>query len=206
VTDKLSLYNGALSKMGQPRLSALTDVGKARRELDAVYDKTVKACLEAGQWNFAMRLVKAETSPSVSSNFGYRYVFDKPDDWLRTNALSADEYARIPLIDYEDRTSHWHADVDIIYVRYVSNDADFGLDLGRWPESFTRYVELALACESCEQIVTSESKLEGLEKRRDKAFSKASATDAMNEPAVKFMPPGKLVSSRLGGSLRSRAR
>ena len=127
---------------------------------------------------------------------------DKPDDWLRTDALSADQYARIPLLDYDDRADFWLADIDTIYVRYISNDAQYGLDLGRWPESFTRYVEFVLACETCEQIVTSDSKLEGLEKRRDKAFSKASSTDAMNEPAVKFMPPGRLVSSRWGGRSR----
>lgn len=203
MTDQLSLYNGALIKLGQPRLNALTDEGKARRALDAEYAKTVKACLEAALWNFAMRFVQLETSPSVESNYGYPYVFDKPDDWLRTAGVTTDGYGKIPLLDYDDRASYIFADQSIIYLKYISNDADYGLDLGLWPQSFVDYVETSLAYAVCEEVTGSVDRKDRLEKARLKAKSHASNMDAMNEAVTRYPPPGRLVLSR-GFSSRRR--
>jgi hypothetical protein len=196
MTDTLSLYNGALVKIGQPRLATVTDEQKSRRALDFAYAKTVKACLENGQWNFAMRFASATESPSVDTTLGYQYVFDKPDDWLRTAAITTDAYGRVPLLQYDDRTDYWLADIATIYVRYVSNDPNYGLDLGRWPESFVDYVETALAVAICEEVTGSNTKLDKLEKDRDKAWKRASNRDVMNEAVTKFPPPGRLLRSR----------
>lgn len=203
MTDQLSLYNGALIKLGQPRLSALTDEGKARRALDAEYAKTVKGCLEAGLWNFAMRFVELTASPSADTNWGYRYVFDKPDDWLRTAGVTPDGHGRVPLLDYDDRSSYLLADIDTIYLRYVSNDPDYGLDLGKWPESFVEFVECSLALAVCEEVTGSNEKRDRLKQERKEAKHTASNTDAMNEPVTRYPPTGRLVASR-GSSSRYR--
>ncbi|RWF78988.1 MAG: hypothetical protein EOS26_03205 [Mesorhizobium sp.] len=204
MTDQLSLYNGALIKLGQPRLAALTDEGKGRRALDAEYAKTVKACLEAAFWNFAMRFVQLEATPSEGSNFGYQYVFDKPDDWLRTAGVTTDAYGKVPLLEYDDRANTVVADLSTIYFRYVSNDEDYGMDLGLWPQTFVDYVETCLAWTVCEEITGSVERKERLDKARDKAKYKASNTDAMNEAVTRYLPPGRLVQSR-GSTSRSRA-
>jgi hypothetical protein len=196
MTDQLSLYNGALLKLGQPRLVTLTDEGKARRALDDVYAKRVKACLEEALWNFALRLQQLETSPSVGSNFGYSYVFDKPDDWLRTAGVTTDGYGKNPLLNYDDRGSFIFADIDTIYMTYVSNDEDYGMDLGMWPESFVAFVEADLALQTCEDITGSTEKKQALEKERKLAKARASTNDAMNEPVTRYPPTGRLVASR----------
>lgn len=196
MTDQISLYNGALQKLGHARLVALTDEGTARRALDECYAKVVKGALEAGLWNFAMRFTEVTTSPSVGSNYGYRYVFDKPDDWLRTAGVWEDGDKRSPLLDYDDRGSYWMANQETIYVQFVSNDVDWGMDLGLWPESFVKFVEFALAEATCVDITGSESKLDDLGKRKERARKDASNTDAMNEPVTRFPPSGRLVRSR----------
>ncbi|QND67640.1 hypothetical protein HB777_29360 [Mesorhizobium loti] len=203
MTDQLSLYNGALIKLGQPRLAALTDEGKARRALDAEYAKTVKACLEAAFWNFAMRFVQLEATPSVGTSFGYQYVFDKPDDWIRTAGVTSDPYGKVPLLDYDDRASRVLADMSVIYFRYISNDQDYGMDLGLWPQTFVDYVETCLAFATCEEVTGSAERKDRLDKARDKAKYKASNTDAMNEAVTRYPPPGRLVQSR-GSSSRGR--
>lgn len=196
MTDQLSLYNGALQKVGQPRLVALTDEGPARRALDDCYAKVVKGCLEAGLWNFAMRFAEATTSPSVAANYGYRYVFDKPDDWLRTAGVWEDGDKRSPLLDYDDRGSHWMANQETIYVQWVSNDEDYGLDLGLWPESFVEFVEYRLAKTICVDVTGSETKLDKLQEGEERARRIASNRDAMNEAVTRFPPSGRLVRSR----------
>ncbi|MBZ9981333.1 hypothetical protein LB521_09195 [Mesorhizobium sp. BR-1-1-8] len=203
MTDQLSLYNGALIKLGQPRLSALTDEGKARRALDAEYAKTVKACLEAAFWNFAMRFVQLETTTSEGTNWGYQYVFDKPDDWIRTAGMTIDPYGKVPLLDYDDRTSYVLADISVIYLRYVSNDQDYGMDLGLWPQTFVDFVETSLAWTVCEEVTGSADRKDRLEKARSIAKYKASNTDAMNEAVTRYPPAGRLVQSR-GSSSRYR--
>lgn len=203
MTDQLSLYNGALIKLGQPRLAALTDEGKARRALDAEYAKTVKGCLEAAFWNFAMRFVQLEATPSAGSSFGYQYIFDKPDDWIRTAGVTIDGYGKVPLLDYDDRASLLLADYATIYLRYVSNDQDYGLDLGLWPQTFVDYVETCLAWAICEEVTGSADRKDRLEKARSIAKYKASNTDAMNEAVTRYPPPGRLVQSR-GSSSRRR--
>lgn len=196
MADQLSLYKGALLKLGQPRIVSLTDEGTARRALDDCYAKIVKGCLEAGLWNFAMRFAEATASPSAGTSFGYSHVFDKPDDWLRTAGVWEDGTQKTPLLEYADRVSVWLANREKIYVAWISNHEDYGMDLGRWPESFVDFVEYALAEAVCAEVTGSESKLEKLETGKEKGRRIASNRDAMNEPVTRFPPPGRLVTSR----------
>lgn len=203
-TSKLSLYNGALRALGERKLSALTEERLPRRVLDDVWDGgAVDACLERGQWNFAMRTVKAEYSPSVEPSFGLRRAFDKPTDWIRTSGLCSDEYFQCPLTQYRDEAGFWYADLDAIYVRYVSNHSSYGNDLSLWPESFVSCVELYLASEVCETITQSESKRKRIEKQLDDQLVKARSKDAMDEPPA-FPPQGRWSRARMGRGMEGR--
>src|SRR5258708_823139 len=122
MTDKLSLYNGALTEfLGERKLANLTENREPRRVLDEIWDGgALRYCLEQGLWNFAMRTIQLTYSPSVEPDFGFRYAFDKPTDWVRTAALCVDEFFRCPLLQYNDEAGFWFADIDTIYVRYIS--------------------------------------------------------------------------------------
>lgn len=206
-TTKLSLYNGALRNLGEGKLASLSEDRGPRRILDDIWDSgAVDACLERGQWNFAMRTVKADYSPSVEPSFGYQRAFDKPVDWIRTTGLCSDEYFNFPLNQYRDEAGFWYADLDTIYVRFVSNHETYGNDLSLWPESFVKCMELYLAVEACEPITQSASKLDKLSRSLEKAFTFARGKDAMDE-ATSFPPQGRWATSRMGcGSVGRRAR
>src|SRR5690606_11544358 len=106
---------------------------KSRRELDGVFERGgVRTCLKQGQWNFAMRTVRLDYSPSVEPDFGFARAFAKPEDWVRTCGVSEDEFFKSTLLDYVDEAGFWFADIDTIYVRYVSDDVEYGLDYGKW--------------------------------------------------------------------------
>lgn len=197
--DKLSVYNGALRVIGERRLGSLTENREPRRLLDDAWDDDfLNAVLEAGQWNFAARTSKFTYSQSVTPDFGYTYAFEKPSDWIRTMGVAADEYLRAPIFDYEDSQQYWWVDYQEIYVRYVSNDATYGLDLSLWPKSFTSYVEHALAEEIVMPLTQSETKAKELERKTGKALIKARSMDAMNQP-TQFPPAGRFLTARLGG-------
>ena len=177
---KLALYSAALRHIGERKLASLSENREPRRVLDDAYDQVVAECLEAGQWHFAIRTVKIDSSPSLTPAFGWSYGFDKPEDWVRTAGISSTEKFDPPLSRFIDETDYWMADVDPIYVRFVSKDTEFGMDLGRWPPGFTRFVELSLALAVCERLTQNGAKGETLARDLKRAKRDALGKDAMN--------------------------
>lgn len=196
-TTKQSLFTNALMELGDYNVDTGEDVESARA-LVAIYDKVVEDCLNKGSWNFAMSSSQFNADTGVEPNFGYTEVFAKPSDWIRTHALSLDEYFNTPLAEYVDENGYWYSDSTPIYVRYVSNDTGQGLDLGKWPRSFTRYVELELAARVCYRLTQDKSLREEIKKMRDDAKKMALSHDAMNDAQPKFRPIGKWGKARSG--------
>lgn len=136
---------------------ALGDMGKVavrnvdfRRALNRVYDRTVEECLTLAPWNFAMETLAAEAD--TGPDLGYTHVFIKPSTWLKTEALSLNSSFSNPLLSYYEDARFWAADTGHIYARYVSSDTGQGLEYAKWPPTFTRYVELALACQIFDEM------------------------------------------------------
>lgn len=200
MTSALTLYNAALVEIGQGRLASLSDTAKSRYELDAVYSDVVADCLEAGSWNFALRAVQLDADATITPAFGWTDVFAKPTDFVRTAMLSGDENFSIPLNEYGEENGVWLANVTPIYVQYVSNGADYGLDLTAWPRTFARFVELSLAERVAIAITQSDTQKERLIKLMIRAKRDAMNKDAMGE-APKFPPQGSWNNAR-GGSSR----
>lgn len=204
--DRLLLYNGATRLIGEKRLQSVSEERESRHYLDDVWDNgAIDFCLEQGMWKFAMRTVELTYSPSIDPAFGYQYAFDKPTDLLRLSALSADEYLRIPLLDYRDDAGFWFADIEPIYASFTSNDDEFGYDPSLWTQRFRRYVEAYLASEIALSITQIEAEKRGqLRKLAKERLIDAQSHDAQAGP-TRFPPEGNWVLSRYGrGSKRDR--
>lgn len=207
---KLALYNGALRRLGSRELASLTENREPRRVLDGIWggsDRVVKKALEKGEWNFAIRTVEGTYSSTVEPDFGFRRAYDKPTDMRRLAALSADEYFGRPLVNaqYVDEAGYWFTDLDVLYVRYISDNTDYGLNSAAWPEAFKEYIECDLAWEACERITNATAKRDRIERDRMNALKSAKSNDAMAE-GVKFLPHGSWSSSRSGRFGRNNSR
>ena len=199
MTTKLSLYNGALNVIGEPPLEALDDDVPARYALDDVWDRdAINTCLNMGQWNFAMRAVRLEYEPSITPSFGPRRAFERPDDFVRVAGICSDEYYQNPLRDYMWEGGYWYADLDQIYVRYVSNDPAYGNDYSLWPPIFTRFVETWLAFQITSRATFSE-KREMAKVAMEDAQKQAASNDAMEQPSPR-QPTGSWVRARSANS------
>lgn len=196
----LGVWNAALREIGERNLTDTGEGVEAARVLADVYNDVVTDCLTEGQWNFATRTVMVESDTGVTPAFGPQEVFAKPDDWLRTTALSAEEELQTPLERYLDDVDYWSADVTPIYVRYISNSADWGFNLANWPRAFTRFVELSLALRVCERLSQNQSKWDRLADQVKEAKRKALSQDAMNEAQPKYSPMGSWNAARGGGN------
>lgn len=193
---KLQIYNGALRLLEERKLSSLSENREPRRVLDDIWDEgAIDACLEMGLWNFATRSVKAEYSPSVEPPFGLAFAFDKPTDWIQTAAVCYDAHYTTPCIQYVDEAGYWFADVDTLYIKYVSNLNTYGADLSLWPQSFAKMVQAYMALEAVGRITGNKTDRQVVEREFNLRLSAARNKDAMNEP-TKFPAVGSWVGSR----------
>ena len=200
MTDRLKIYNGALMILGERDLASLTEERESRRKLDQVWnDGGVRRMLEMAQWKFAMRASRVDYDAGVSPEWGFRRAFAKGDDWVVTSAVCQDELYRVPLVRYLDEIGYWWADLDTIYVRYVSDGAQYGGDLSRWPSTFTDAVKGYFAQRIVASVQgASEGKIDQVEKAAERLLRTAKNKDAMAGPQ-QFVAPGTWVQSRSGG-------
>lgn len=195
-TSKLALYNGALLILGERKLASLSENREPRRALDDAYDDGVSYALESGFWNFAMRAVQIDNSASVTPTFGYTYAFTKPSDVVRIHSYGSNETFAPPLLTIVDEPNYWYANIDPLYVRYVSNDTAYGMDLSLWSAMFADYVMHHLAVKTCKRI-TGKMPDSDLQNRERRALARAQSKDAMDEPPG-FPPRGSWATSRRG--------
>lgn len=196
--DKLGLYQGALRMVGERKLSGLTENRKPRHDLDDVWaEDPIKACLEAGGWAFATRTAAMEADSGISPDFGYTYGFEKPSDWVRTVAISLDEYFNPPLTEYRDEGGYLWLDNEEVYFAWVSDDASYGRNYSLWPISFQNYVMAYMGKKILPGLTSSKTDIESLDNDMKKYLSQAQGKNALTRPTQR-QPQGSWVSSRGG--------
>lgn len=197
---QLSLYNRALVLLGQTQLANVTEAVESRYLLDGIWDNegAIKYCLGEGQWTFASIYTKVHNDTTIHPSFGYAFAFSKPDYFVRDIGMWSDERSNTPLLNVRDSGNYWLADIQDIYLGYISIDPiSYGGNLALWPETFTRYVEGYLALGIAPKVLQSEQKVEALEKKVRKLLANARSKDAMELP-TSFTAAGSWVRSRWG--------
>lgn len=203
MATKLQLYNLALSHMKATALAAVDEAREARYTLDTWWDITVAEMLEAGFWKFALRTVSITENTSVTPEFGYSSVFDKPNDWVRTYLVSQSEMLNPPLDDWLEETQYFHANASPLYLRYLSNASTHGMDMEQWTSRFNIALSYKLAAYCCPTIMgSSDSEKERLKKDAADAVSSALSFEALREPN-KRPPDGQWNKARFGRRGRS---
>ncbi len=157
-------------------------------------DGFVNHVLEAGQWNFAVRTSKLDYDASIEPDFGYRYGFAKPSDWLRTVGVASDGHFYAPPEYYEDEGEYWWSDLQEMYIRYISNGSSYGTNYASWPEKFQQYVEWELA-KQIQPIATTELSTKDAFALCERALMEARSVDSMNQPN-KRPPVGSWAGAR----------
>ncbi len=199
---RLKIYNAACRFMGQTKLATITEAREPRYTFDDIWDNGfLNECLEQGQWNFSGRTASLTYSPSITPSFGHRYAFDIPTDLVRLKAMCQDEFLNVPLLRYRHDAQYWFADIDTIYINYVSDDDLFGNDRALWSESFRNYVEAHLAEKASISLTVSEERLKRITVTKEKALAVASSIDAQGDP-TKFFPRGAWALARGGNARR----
>jgi hypothetical protein len=85
--------------------------------------------------------------------------------------------------------------LDTIYLRYVSNDPLYGMNLSLWPETFREVVAIHFASKIIKKLGQSEEQKQLLEQQRDKLLKEAKNSDAQREGTI-FPAPGSWTTAR----------
>ncbi len=200
-TDRLRQYNGALQFLGQTRIANLSVNEKSRRELDAAWDESVEYMLSKGLWNFAIRSSELGFDDDVQPLSSYRYAFEIPDDFVRTVSLSPEGFDGLDLERYQTENGYWFCDVDRLFLRYVSDDPDYGLDLGRWPSAFSIAHQAYLAFKSGLPVTGDKNNRADVYTLHKRLLSEAKVSDAIEQPAAR-KPAGRWTSARFARGSR----
>lgn len=197
MADRLAIYNGALRLLGERRVT-LTETREPKLLLDDVWDEGgLGRCLAAGQWNWAARVVQLTPSGSQPQDFGYTNAFEAPTDIHRILAVAADGRMSRPLTAYEFSNSVFYADLEAIYLRYVSNDPAYGNDLSIWPPHYQAFVEAHFASEIAPRLTGAEDKADRMRRVRQQMLDEASVIDAQFGPST-LPPMGNWARARHG--------
>jgi hypothetical protein len=196
---KLGVFNAALDELGDHAIADTGEGVERARVLNRRWDRAVEDCMNEASWNFLTESARIYADTGFTAEFGYAKKFDKPADWVRTLGVSEDEHFSFPHLAYEDKSGHWRAENEPIYVCYVSSDTGLA-QLSNWPSAFTRYVEVELAARAAIKLAQGEGQKERIEKDRDAAKKKAKNIDAMDEVQPKFPPPSNWTLARAGRS------
>lgn len=196
MADRLTIYNGALRLLGPHQIASLSESGEARRALDSAWRNAGDLLLAEGLWNFAIRTVELSQDGDVEPLFGYDYAFRKPDDWVRTAAVAADGSFSAAMLDYADEAEYWYASVDPLYIRYVSDDDQYGWDVGAWRQPFAKALEAFLAFECGLPIAGDRATRDSLYSLYLGRLKRAKILDAVDE-RVQSKPAGSWTRARL---------
>jgi hypothetical protein len=185
---QLSVYNRALTALGQRRLATITEQCEPRRVLDDLWADCLQYCLEQGMWNFAM-INSSLAADMGSGDINYSHKYDKPGDLVHLFAISSSSTYDPPLVnDFVDQQAHWYANVATVYLRYTSNDGTSGGgNLGFWTQTFATYVAHVLAAWSAVRITGSEAMAQAMEVKAQRYLLAALAIDSV--PMLPGMRP-----------------
>lgn len=200
--DKLGVFNKCLVEfLGERAISSLSESVKSRRVLYSIWDgDLVNYALSAGMWDFASRAIKIDETPSVAPAFGWLYAFEIPSDFVSLVELSDNEDFSGSYTEYDIDAKYIYSDQSYLYLKYISDDGDYGGDLSLWTPAFTDYVACLMANRAASPMLLSKSDRDRLEIKLTKmALPFAKNKNAQNRPNRRI-ERGTWSNARYGGN------
>jgi hypothetical protein len=196
MATQLGIYNRALLILKSSTLTAVGEANEKARTLTSLYTDVLAYMLEQGFWKFAIRTVSVTEDDDNEPEFGLSMAFNKPEDWVSTYQISGNDRFDPPLENWIEESNLWFADISPLYVRYISNDADYGGDLTRFTARYTEAVAHELAKRAQPKIAAGMN-VKDLKDDCAGALSAALSFEALREPP-KRPQMGRWASSRFG--------
>ena len=142
----------ALTRIGQSRISSLSQTGVLAELSNLYYEATLNELLSAYEWPFA--IARTQLSSSTNTNMtGYGYMYQLPVNYLRVITMLSED-------DYSDLTDAWEIEGDKLYsdktpayIKYISTITS----PTRLPQAFVEALYLRIASKMVLKITQDQS-------------------------------------------------
>jgi hypothetical protein len=191
-----SICNQALIRIGEPRITSLTELTTPARSCNEFYEPTRDEVLSGHDWNFARK--RAELSEiSDAPLFGWEHQFQLPSDCLRVRQLNAfqEDEARP---SWEVESGRLLTDEDTAQIIYTFRQTDTTL----YSPLFIDALSLKLAIKLCTLLTGSRNQAADLVKEYEALVKPEAARNDSRESRAKIKLPwaeSRFVQSRQAG-------
>jgi hypothetical protein len=169
----VDIWNRALGKLGDGRVTSVTDQSPKARACQGCYDVLRMAELAANPWNFAIQRFQLAAS-ATAPLFGPYTAYPLPTGWLRL--LPPDPYANTQardwIIEGQSVLSAYTAPLE---VRIVMDEQD----TSKFHPNFVEALAARMAWEMCEQLTQSNTKKADLQAGYKFAVNEAKKINAI---------------------------
>lgn len=183
-TSKIAIINRALVRIGERRITSLSDDVKPAREANAIYDDVRDEALRNYRWNFALKRTSLAAAAEAPA-WGFARSFPLPEDCLRVDMINGDYVPLAPLVrtapdfTYQIEARAILSDDDApLQIRYLARIEDVTL----YDPSFVSYLASALAFELAQALSSSNTTMELLGRAMQEILRAALRSDAIENP------------------------
>lgn len=177
MASDVGIANRALSRLGQTRITSLTENTVAAREINAVFADLREAELRAHNWHFAIKRASLAADGTAPS-FGPANAFTLPSDYLKLipPAKWTQDNALDWLIEGQKILTGYSAPLNIRYVWKVT-------DPNVMDPLFREAFAMKLAEAVCEKLTQSNTKIQLVRQDYDDAIARARKANAFEVPS-----------------------
>jgi hypothetical protein len=183
--SKVEICNRALALLGQSGVLSTGQEGQEARACELMYDPTVRALLEKGNWTFATRRAKLRMLDETPV-FEFDYAFVLPGEYLKKQAVFFDG------IEVRDTNRYSIEDGKLltnynggVYMKFTY----MLVDPKKFSELFAEAVARGIATRTSRDIVEAPATLiQELENNEKIAIREAMSFDSMNQSITTGFP------------------
>jgi hypothetical protein len=190
MASQVDIADLALSILGKPSIASFADNSNAARIINIEYDLLRRGMqMGPGTWRFTVKRTSLAALTSQPASGPFQQQFAVPSDFLRPLQVG-DTYAGLDMSDYRQgpTDADWSIEGGLLLcdygaplsLQYVADTTNTTL----FDPNFVIALAANIAWTSCERLTGSDAKQAAAEKRKDKAYSDAAASNAF------MIPPG----------------
>lgn len=184
----LSIYNKALAHVGAGRLTSVDDENNRAEVCNDMYEFALDACLEAREWSFATRRIKALPNQLATPPWGFNFAYNLPNQFISILEVRNGRNNDVIWVVEGDHIFATEHAVDIRYVTRVT-------DTNKFTATFVNALAYKLAAEICIPLTENSALFDKLELRYQNEINRAGALDGL-QASRERLKCGKLIEVR----------
>ena len=181
-----SIANLALVRLGQTKITSLTEDNSRAEAIALVFEDSRESVLRSSSWNFATKRASLQQN-AEKPDFGYDFSYNLPSDFLKLKRMQNLS------TDFRIEGKKLLTSESTVKIVYISNEKDASL----YDSLFVKAMSFRIAADVCKALTGDDNLMIRMEQGFQDALREARVTDSLESPPDVSHEPSYLVESRL---------